>query len=139
MVGGRDELGILPPDIAAMLTPASSSGARNAQMGTIELATAVLVLVPVKSAFARETGMASIVRAARNRGLPYEIADPTTTTDSLLEWLPAAEPTRLMITGPRGTRWPEGDRAAWQLVTRLIMATSPDRDVIIPRSRMTTD
>lgn len=137
--GMRDEWGALPPEVAAVLSPSRAPGARNAKQETLALASALLILVPSRASFAREIGIAAIARLARSRGVPCEIADPTTPIESIIGWLPAADQLRLMITGPRGTRWPEGDRASWLLVTGMVMAISPDRELVIPRSRSTSE
>lgn len=139
MANSRDELGALPLDVASSLAACSRHGPRSALGATLSLSNAILVIVPIRERLSQAPGMAAIAREARKRGLPCEIADPTTPSDRLVAWLLSNPRTltqlRLMVTGPRETRWAQGNRTAWQLVTGLITAISPECDEIIPLTR----
>jgi hypothetical protein len=121
--GRRDELGPLPINISNVLTPCHERGPRAALRATLAIATGLVILVPEADRFKSYAGVSELVRAGRTK--PIEIIDPRADESYLtrfVDTLPRGDdPIRLMITGPRGTRWPQGERIAWQLVAGLAM------------------
>jgi Circularly permutated YpsA SLOG family len=119
--GRRDELGRLPDNISSVLTPCHQDGPRAALRATLSIASGLVILVPDATRFKSYAGVSELVRAGREK--PIEIIDPRADESYLtrfVDTLPYSnDPVRLMITGPRGTRWPEGERVAWQLVAGL--------------------
>lgn len=133
----RDELGPIPEDIATALTPCLHAGPRSALEANVAIATALIVIVPERRRLAAVTGIPVVLRQARAANVPFQVADPATSPEQLGAWLAGLPATsssiRCMITGPRETRWSDGDRTARRLVTGLITAAS-HRDAIIPAS-----
>lgn len=119
----RDELGPLPHHIASVLTPCTERGSRAAVRRNLEIASGLVIVIPDARTPDRFTAIRSLIGAARARQLPYLLVDPTSDDDCLLRFAGTLVATdgvvRLMITGPRATRWQEGERAAWQVVARM--------------------
>ncbi|MFT3698070.1 MAG: putative molybdenum carrier protein [Kofleriaceae bacterium] len=115
----RDELGALPAEIVADLTPCPSRGARSALRATLDDATVLLICVPDANAPNAETGIEALRRHARKAGKETRIVDPNTDLVALAQWLYTLGDSRVMITGPRGTRWPAGERVGWRVVAEM--------------------
>ena len=122
----RDELGPLPKNIATLLTPCHERGSRAAVRANLAIASGLVVVIPDARTPDRFTAMRSLIGAARAYKLPYSVVDPSSELDDVRRFVDALPPTsgsvRLMITGPRSTRWPAGERTAWQVVARLAVA-----------------
>ena len=103
----RDELGALPPEVTADLVACEQRGARSALRATLERADVLLIAVPAVAQANANTGIEALRRAARASGVPHWIVDTAT------------DPLRSMVTGPRYTRWREGERVGWRLVAQL--------------------
>src|SRR3569623_2205295 len=119
----RDELGPLAAEIAERLTPCSGRGQRAAMLATLELATAVLLVVPdIPQAIRRRTST-WVLRGARAKHLPYRICDPATAMEDMASWVAklAEGDRRIMVTGPRATRWNAGEGVARRLVKTLAL------------------
>lgn len=124
---GRDELGRIPQDICVDLVVGLERGHRAAVRSCVELATAVLVVVPVAAAPSRFTAMSVVISAASRAGRSWFVADMVTDVDDIAEWVtkePHDGPLRLFVTGPRSTRWTSGEAVARRIVTGLSMALS---------------
>ncbi len=119
----RDELGVLPAEITKDLVACSQRGARSAWRATLEVASALVIAVPDSAHPNTFTGIEALRRSARVAGVPHWVVDPNTDLDGVAERLRALEqttdPLRLMITGPRFTRWREGERIGWRIVAQL--------------------
>ena len=122
----RDELGPLPKSVACVLTPCHERGSRAAVRANLEIASGLVVVIPDSRTPDRFTAMRSLIGAARAHKLPYAVVDPSSDLDDIRRFTDGLQPTsgsvRLMITGPRSTRWPAGERTAWQVVARLAVA-----------------
>lgn len=131
----RDEIGPIPLQIAADLSRAERQGARVPLGPTLAQANALVVVLPPKTSVAENTGAAALVRDARKLGLPIYFADPSGDFDRLAVALRALErihgTLRLMIWGPRGTRWSGGEGAGWRFVTTLAMAVYKHRVLVV--------
>ena len=112
----RDEFGPFPPELAGTLTVAPIRGSRAVVAANLDLASAVVIVVPEAPAVTSFTGMGDLIRQARRRDVPALVADPTTDPGAVRAWLTQVSATRVLVTGPRKTRWPEGERAGWSLV-----------------------
>ncbi len=128
---GRDERGRIPPDVSADLVVGLERGHRAAVRSCVELATSVLVVIPVAAAPSRFTAMSVVTGAAGRAGRSWFIADLVTDVDDIAAWV-ARQPTpdgapRLFVTGPRGTRWTSGEAVARRIVTGLAMALGAGR------------
>jgi CheY-like chemotaxis protein len=133
----RDELGALPAEILADLTPASRRGARTALRDTLDTASVLVIAVPDASSANETVGMEALRRAARAAGVPHWVVDPISDYDELGTRLrrmePLSDPLRVMITGPRATRWRDGERIGWRTIAQLSLApvTAPKKHRIL--------
>jgi Circularly permutated YpsA SLOG family len=122
----RDELGPIPTDVAEQLTPCFDRGPRPAVRANVTLASAVLLLVPDSTRAEKFTAMAAVLQAVRSVRTPLLVCDPRTNVDDVVWWvrqLPETSgSTRVLVTGPRGTRWPEGESIARRLVGAIGMS-----------------
>lgn len=120
---GRDEFGTLPLIVREHLVTCGSLGARRAVLANIALASAALVIVPDVTQPHRYTGIPTALKAVRAAAIPLKLVDPRTVVDDIIQWartLPA-DGIRLMVHGPRATRWHEGEALGWKLVATLAM------------------
>ena len=122
----RDELGPIPPDIAEVLTPCFDRGPRPAVRANITLASGVLLVVPEASTPEKFTAMNAVLQGIRSARAPSLMCDGKTNLDDVGRWarsLPETSgSTRIMVTGPRGTRWPDGETIARRLVSAIGLA-----------------
>jgi hypothetical protein len=122
----RDELGVLPPELAADLTPCAQRGARSALRATLERANVLVIAVPDAARANSNAGVEALRRSARLAGVPHWIVDPITDLDEVATELRrrelVADPLRVMVTGPRLTRWHDGERIGWRIVAQLSLA-----------------
>lgn len=138
-VNGRDELGAMPADVRASLTPHTRQGARAAVYATLDMADACVIAVPDRGDVNASAGIEALRRELRIRGLPSFIVDPVHDLSAVARELRVIEGRlgrlRLMVTGPRETRWAGGERVGWQVVSELSLAKSlvdsPKRRVLI--------
>lgn len=116
-----DEWGPLPAEIGALLTPCSVQGPQAAVSANLERATAVLFVLPRREMAGRTPSVAAVRRKVKKRELPFFIADPMTDVAEARTWLREATvgSASLLVTGPRQTRWPDGERAGWRIVSEL--------------------
>lgn len=120
----RDELGPLPDDIASFLVPCDSHGQRAAVLATLELATAVVLVVPDIRIATRKRTSTWVLRGARAKALPYWLCDAATSVTDIASWYAQLSPTadqRILVTGPRATRWRDGESVARRLVKALAL------------------
>jgi hypothetical protein len=121
----RDELGPVPPDVADLLTPCFERGPRPAVRANVAVASGVLVIVPDATRTEKFTAMAAVLQAIRAARIPFMAVDANTNLDDIVAWvkrLPETSgSTRVMVTGPRGTRWPEGEGVARRVITSIAM------------------
>lgn len=123
----RDELGPVPADIAEFLTPCFERGPRPAVKANVTIVSGVLLVVPDAPRAESFTAMGAIVQAARTARVPLLAVDPSTNTTAIQEWvmqLPETSgSTRLLVTGPRATRWKDGEGLARRIVGAIAMAS----------------
>jgi hypothetical protein len=119
----RDELGQIPTDVIQLLTPCFDRGPRPAVRANIALASGVLLVVPDANTPEKFTAMSVVLQGIRSARVPLFVADTRTNLDDVQRWaarLPETSgSTRVMVTGPRGTRWPEGETVARRLVSAI--------------------
>lgn len=125
----RDELGPVPTDVAGLLTSCFDRGPRPAVRANIALASGILLVVPDAAQAEKFTAMSAVIQAARSARAPLFACDPSTNTDEVVRWLRRVPETsgsvRILITGPRSTRWPDGEAVARRLVRALAMSSQP--------------
>jgi hypothetical protein len=124
-MNGRDELGKIPEPCAQHLTPCLEPGPRPAVRANVALASGVLLVVPDARIADTFTAMTATLRAARKLNVPFMICDGQTDVDEVATFtqkLPEeCGSVRLMVTGPRETRWSDGEAIARRLVTSFAM------------------
>lgn len=122
----RDELGAIPTDVSTLLTPCFDRGPRPAVRANIALASGVLLVVPNAKTPEKFTAMSAVMQGVRSSHCPSFVADSQTNLDDVALWarsLPETSgSTRILVTGPRGTRWPEGEGVARRLVSAIAMS-----------------
>lgn len=122
----RDELGVLPAEVSHDLVACTQRGARSAWRATLESANVLVIAVPDAAHPNTYTGIEALRRSARTAGVPHWLIDPNSDLDQIAERLRSLElttdPLNLMITGPRFTRWREGERLGWRMVAHLSLA-----------------
>lgn len=126
---GRDELGVLPEHIAADLTAVPTRGARMVWAPTLNLADVLVIIVPDGVAVKTNAGLGVLRTLARAANVPQVIVDDHSDIEQFARELRAlekpGETLTLMICGPRATRWYDGERKGWELVTAVAFATGP--------------
>ena len=124
-IDGRDELGKIPDHVAGRLTPCFERGPRPAVRANVALASGVLLVVPDARQADKYTAMTATLKTARNLMVPCLICDSATDVDDVVAWarkLPETSGSvRVMVTGPRETRWKEGESIARRIVTAIAM------------------
>ncbi len=122
-VDRRDELGAIPVDIARYLTPCFDRGPRPAVRANVALASGVVLVVPDRRHLDKVTAMNAVLGAVRRANAPWLACDPSTDPDAVVRFARALPETsgsvRLLVTGPRGTRWIEGESVAHRIVSNL--------------------
>lgn len=122
-VDRRDEMGPIPSDIATCLTPCFDRGPRPAVKANVAISSGVLLVVPDGSDPNKFTAMSAVLAAARAGKLPYLVCDPLTNLEDVAAWVHALSPSsgsrRVLVTGPRGTRWQNGEQVARRLVAAI--------------------
>jgi hypothetical protein len=123
---GRDEIGLLPEHVSERLTVCPERGPRPPIKANIEIASAALIVVPDAKTAEQFPAMLWIIQRIRARRLPVYICDPTWQRADLGRWaasLPSnSGSVRLLVTGPRATRWQDGEQLARQLVLAIAVA-----------------
>lgn len=123
----RDEMGPIPSDVASRLTTCFDRGPRPAVRANVAIASGVLLVVPEVAEASKYTAMSSVLAAARAAKVPLQIVDPGTNLEDVTSWvwkLPKSSGSvRLLVTGPRGTRWHTGEATARRLVSAITIAT----------------
>lgn len=119
----RDELGVIPGDVLASLTPCDERGPRQAVRANILAATAAIIVVPRIEDARSVAGIADAQTLIRACGLSMLVCDPLTNEDDVLAFARGSgADAKVVITGPRATRWREGEAVARRLVASLARA-----------------
>lgn len=122
----RDELGPVPADVATHLTTCFDRGPRHAVRANVALASGVLLIVPDAAHAEKFTAMAAILQAVRSAKVPLLVIDASTNLDDAVVWIhklpETSGSTRVVVTGPRATRWPEGESIARRVVGAVAMS-----------------
>jgi hypothetical protein len=123
----RDELGPVPADVAEHLTACFDRGPRPAVRANVSLASGVLLVVPDAERAETFTAMTAVLQAVRSARAPLLVCDGQTNLDDIVWWvrqLPETSgSTRVLVTGPRATRWPEGEGIARRIVGAIGMSS----------------
>lgn len=120
---GRDELGLIPADVARFLTPHPSTSYAARTEANVHSAGAVLVVVREEQQARSTPGTAKTIDLTRGRSMTPLVVDPNHDAATIARWiwnfvappvpmLPIdgfeVEPVslRLMVAGPRESKWP---------------------------------
>ena len=121
----RDELGPVPEDVRANLTPCFERGPRAAVRANVALASGVLLVVPQSRMVDKYTAMRAVMTCVRSAKAASFVADPTTDVLEAAAWARSLPETsgsvRILVTGPRGTRWLDGESVARRMVTAIAL------------------
>lgn len=119
----RDELGPIPEEVAAYLTPCFERGPRPAIRANVALASGALVLVPDRARADRVVAMPAVLQALRSAHVPSLVCDASTNLDDIVKWVRAlpetSGSTRVLVTGPRATRWADGEMVGRRIVNAI--------------------
>lgn len=122
----RDELGLVPMDVADLLTPHFDRGPRPAVRANVALASGVLLVVPDAMRAEKFTAMSAVIQSVRSARAPMMVCDPQVNLDDIARWVNTIPETsgskRLLVTGPRATRWPGGEGLARRIVSAVAAA-----------------
>ena len=130
----RDELGALPPQIKADLTASGQRGSRTVWALTLDLADALIIAVPNRSRATEQTGIAVLQTMARSKGVRQFVVDATTALDEVVGRIADLKPggdLKVMVCGPRETRWPQGEHVGMAVVTSLAALQQPARHRVL--------
>jgi hypothetical protein len=121
----RDELGPIPADVAQHLTPCFDRGPRPAIRANVTLASGVLLVVPEKTHPGKFTAMQAVMNAVRAAHAPSLVIDPTSDLEEVAKWAhglaESSGSVRLLVTGPRGTRWLEGESITLRFLSAIAL------------------
>lgn len=126
----RDEFGALPPQLKADLTASQHRGPRTVWALTLDIADVIIIVVPKRSTASEQTGIAVLQTMARSKGVQQYVVDPLTHLDEIVRRiaaLPLGADLKIMVCGPRETRWPQGEHIGSAVVTALSALALPDR------------
>lgn len=128
---GRDELGAIPRQVAQFLMPCTRSGYGARTEENVQIAHALLVVVYDADDPRATPGTAKTIDLAARRRLPREVADPRSDARQLARWVKQIfdhhvmfpsnghVPLKLMIAGPRESKWKDARVQTAGLVRRI--------------------
>lgn len=137
----RDELGTIPPDVARFLVPHEKTSYAARTEANVRTSNAVLIVVPDTENPRATPGTAKTIDLAIDRGLCRRIADPRTHANLIARWIwndllmagrtaqlsfeqTTLDPisTRLLVAGPRESKWPGARIETVALLRRVGLA-----------------
>jgi len=122
---GCDELGEIPLDVAKYLKRCTVSGYAARTHANIEMTHVVLVVVPDKQNPYATPGTRLTLQKARALGRPSMVVEPHSVVVPVAQWLwmwagkGGRDPLRVMVAGPRESRWADGRVWTRDLLRRL--------------------
>lgn len=120
-----DELGRIPADVAKHLKRCQNEGLQSRTQVNLMMAHALLVVVADKQKPYATPGTRLTLVEARDLRLPSLVVDPTDSDEFVRLWVEAksAPPRynifRLMVAGPRASRWADGQVEAARYIRAL--------------------
>jgi hypothetical protein len=144
---GRDELGRIPPDVARFLTPHEKTNYAARTEANVRASAAALIVVRDADDPRTTPGTAKTIDLAASRQLRPMIVDPKTDAAQIARWiwndvlvigtplqlempglvagtviLPDPVPTKLLVAGPRESKWPGARDLTAALLRRVALA-----------------
>lgn len=123
---GKDELGLIPRDVAQYLTPYSRPGYGARTRGNLQVCNALLVVVESCEHAAKTPGTRMTLEHAAKLGRDYYITDLVRPAWAAAEWVQdrvdqfvqmnRVGPFRLMVAGPRESKWPRARGATFAIL-----------------------
>lgn len=134
----RDEEGLIPQSVAAWLMRCPESGLPARTEQNVRISHALLLVVEDCERGPRSPGSRLTLGKAKYRELPWKVADPTTDPAVVHAWVADViharrhrghMMTRVMVAGPRASKWRDGEATARAIVAALAdLAIVRDRD-----------
>ena len=137
----RDELGTIPPDVARFLVPHEKTSYSARTEANVRTSNAVLIVVSDAENPRATPGTAKTIDLAIDRGLQRRIVDPRFDAALIARWIwndllmtgrttqlsfekAALDPisTRLLVAGPRESKWPGARIETAALLRRVGLA-----------------
>jgi hypothetical protein len=133
----RDERGRIPDDVARFLIPHDKPGYGARTEANVRSANAALIIVRDAAEAHTTPGTAMTIELVIDRRLPRRVVDPTYDATAIASWLwndllaPRAPmlpllgfsappaPNRLLVAGPRESKWPEARAETTGLLGRI--------------------
>jgi hypothetical protein len=121
----RDELGLIPTDVAKFLHRCTVEGKAARTHVNIDIAHVVLVVVRDKQDPYSTPGTRLTLQKAAALGRPRMVVDPSEDAGYVARWLwlmsskAQRDPLRVMVAGPRESRWADG-RVATRALLRSV-------------------
>lgn len=147
----RDELGKIPHDVARFLTPHDKMGYAPRTEANVHAAHAALIVVRDLNDPRTTPGTAMTLDLVADRRLRQMIVDPTDDAAQIARWIWSSllmvqmplpldtcdpVPTKLLVAGPRESKWPRARVETAALLRRIALALAeiarapePDRDL----------
>jgi hypothetical protein len=145
---GRDELGRIPPDVARFLTPHEKTSYAARTEANVRASSAALIVVRDADDPRTTPGTAKTIDLAASRQLRPMIVDPKTDATQIARWiwkdvlvidtlplqlempglvagtviLPDPVPLKLLVAGPRESKWPGARALTAALLRRVALA-----------------
>ena len=136
----RDEHGPIPDDVAKFLQPCTRSGYGSRTEANVQSVQAALIIVRDLGCPRETPGTAKTIDLVNRRHLPRMIIDPSANREALALWIwsdllmlrtqmlplqglqlqPA--PMRLLVAGPRESKWGAAEAAATEFLTGIARA-----------------
>jgi len=138
----RDERGPIPDDVAKFLAPHDKKGYAARTEANVRTSTAALIIVSDVNDAVATPGTAKTIELADQYRIRRRIVDPRGDAARIVRWLlddlhkpetqlsfgigerpvPEARETRLLVAGPRESKWPEARAEAKALLARVALA-----------------
>lgn len=139
---GRDELGAIPTDVAKFLMPHNKPGYGARTEANVQSVSAALIIVPDANDPRTTPGTAKTINLVAWRQLPYLIVDPASDAAQIARWIWSRllrtqvlllpldglklDPVRLLVAGPRESKW-RGARVETTALLGRIAAAIADK------------
>ena len=141
----RDELGAIPADVARFLIPHDSADYGVRTTANVQSSNAALIMVRDARDPRVTPGTTKTIDLAARRGIPCKIVDPTTDAAQIALWiwsdllmmrtllLPldglklAPAPMRLLVAGPRESKWRGARAETATFLARIALAIAEIR------------
>jgi hypothetical protein len=118
----RDELGLIPLVVSRFLHRCTLDGYPARTRVNVDMAHVVLVVVEDRHRPYATPGTRLTLQTAAALGRPHGVVDPRVSAEDTAKWLwlmakrAERDPLRVMVAGPRASRWTDG-----QVETRMLL------------------